>query len=294
MLKLFLLLLFAMGPLMSAEKEDFVAFNSEAIKQYESVEELYDKGQIKASPAYVGDYYNFGYWGGIDLSKEITQEERRESERNLYREIAKEMHLTSKDALLEVGCGVGFGTKLILKEFTPGKIVGMDSSKKQVKRALYRNMKTLIENDKLDYQVGSAEKMPFKDAEFTRIFSIEAPKHFQSFEEFAAESQRVLKADGEVYLAAVFASSEEGISVLKSAIPEVYTDVAHLLPVEKVKKILEEKGFKEIKVREIGDQVWPGYAHWVAQVDEQEGWQKNWQTAYEKQLINYYVISAKK
>lgn len=292
--KTILTAIFATSALSAAENEGFVALDPDALAQYKSIEELYDKGYIQTSQAYVGDIYNFGYWEEVDTTKELTGEDRKKSEQDLYRRLLKEMKVSATDSILEVGCGIGFGAKLIFKESSPEKVIGLDSSKKQVKRALSRNMKTLIDNPNLDYKLGSAEKMPFDNESFTKVFSIEAPKYFTSLEKFIDESHRVLKKDGELHIASFFATKPETVSIVKNAIPEVYADLAHLTTVNEIQVVLEKKGFTNIKIVPIGKHVYPGFDRWVDQKDQKEKWQKNWNTAYQKGFIDYYIITANK
>jgi len=83
------------------------------------------------STMFVGELINFGYWHG-KIDGIISINERIESEKELYRYVAKKLAISRQDRILEIGCGLGFGTVLVFQEFKPAKIIGIDPSKSRV------------------------------------------------------------------------------------------------------------------------------------------------------------------
>ncbi|NGX46872.1 MAG: Demethylrebeccamycin-D-glucose O-methyltransferase [Chlamydiae bacterium] len=172
-----------------------------------SIEKLYDEHDLSKWPLFSGGFINFGYWEGINTHNKISTEERLESERNLYRCVLKKLDISSRDNILEVACGLGLGCSLLMKEFPVQKITGIDISLAQIKRAKKHNKKLLSSSQKLKFQIGKAENIPFKDACFSKLFSIEAIQHFLSVYNFANEAFRVIKPKGRLAIASFFATT---------------------------------------------------------------------------------------
>ena len=53
--------------------------------------------------------------------------------------------------------------------------------------------------------------------------------------------------------------------------------------------VLETHSFVNIEVTDIGDKVWRGYDKWTRQ-NEPDIWDTNWRVAYEKNLLDYYIV----
>ena len=88
--------------------------------------------------------------------------------------------ITPADHLLDVGCGTGISTVF----FDCTRRVGIDPSPKLIERAA---------SGASSYQVGYAEKLPFRDHEFDVIISITAIQNFYDIKKGLAEIKRVGK-----------------------------------------------------------------------------------------------------
>jgi ubiquinone/menaquinone biosynthesis C-methylase UbiE len=82
---------------------------------------------------------------------------------------------------LEVGCGTGAFTKVILEHAAPNKIVGIDPSAQQVDHA-----RNAVSSPKADFRIATAIDLPFADDEFDVVVSAlvihfvpDRPKAFQ-------------------------------------------------------------------------------------------------------------------
>ncbi len=95
--------------------------------------------------------------------------------------------------VLEIGCGSGYGTKLIKKKFQPQKIEAIDLDEEMIKLARQRN------NDpSISFHVGDAAALKYKDNTFDAIFDFETINHIPNWRNCLVELKRVLKSDGEL------------------------------------------------------------------------------------------------
>lgn len=93
--------------------------------------------------------------------------------------------------VLDAACGEGYGSSLLAG--TAANVTGLDIDKETVERA---NRK--YGNEKLSYQSGSIEKLPFENQSFDVIVSFETIEHVSEAiqKKFLSEISRVLKNDG--------------------------------------------------------------------------------------------------
>lgn len=260
-----------------------------------TMEKMYDDYDLSKWSLFSGGFINFGYWEKIKKDQPISESQRTESEKNLYRHVAKKIGISKEDKVLEVACGLGLGSSLILSEFSPTEIKAIDISNTQIERAKTLNQKIIKKSKKLDFQIGKAEKIPFQDQSFEKVFSIEAVQHFSSVESFIKESYRILKPKGKIAVATFFATDKDAQKKASLLIKTVNDGIDHLIPISDVRKMLEDAGFKNIKIESIGKNVWQGFDKWVSQQSEfKDTWNRNWYTAYQDNLVDYYEITAEK
>jgi len=97
--------------------------------------------------------------------------------------------IVSNKTVLDVASGSGYGTFLLSKYAK--KIYGIDNSSDAIKYS-----KNNYKNKNLEYELGDAEKMPYKDGSFDVVISFETIEHLKNPEEYLKEVKRVLKKDG--------------------------------------------------------------------------------------------------
>lgn len=259
------------------------------------IEKMYGIDDLSKRSLFSGGFINFGYWEKIKKDQPISESERTESQKNLYRHLAKKIGISNKDQVLEVACGLGFGSSLILSEFSPKEIKAIDISKAQIERAKRLNQKPSNNGTKLDFQIGEAEKIPFEDQSFEKVFSIEAAQHFISVELFIKESYRVLKPKGKFAVTTFFGTSKDAEKKTSPLINTVNDGVDQLTPISDIKEMLENAGFQNIQIESIGKHVWQGFDKWISQQSEfKDTWRKNWYKAYQDNLLDYYEVTAEK
>lgn len=239
---------------------------------------------------FVNGIINFGYWKRTMYSS-ISIAERFESEKELYREVAKILDIKHEDSLLEIGCGFGIGAALIMKEFTPAKIKGIDISRERIEKANEIN-KEFIDLKLINFNLEKAENLICENQSFDKLFSIEAIQHFESKQSFIDESFRVLKPNGRLIIASIFTSSKEASEEAEQLLP-FKVGIVHWIPIDELCLSIQGAGFKNVRVKCIGKNVWEPIGLWISQNNLLPPWNE-WYNGYKKCLYDYYIISADK
>jgi SAM-dependent methyltransferase len=106
------------------------------------------------------------------------------------------MALQTDENLLDVGCGAGWLVRLISREVTEGRIVGMDISDEMVRHA--RRVCADVENAL--FVVGASEEIPWEPNFFTRAVSVESSYYWPDPARGLREIFRVLQEGGEAWI----------------------------------------------------------------------------------------------
>jgi len=94
--------------------------------------------------------------------------------------------------VLDVGCGSGWATRLMAEKARDGRVVGIDIADEMIRLARESSMSF----SNVEFQVASAERLPFNDAEFTHAFSMESLYYYADIPGALREIKRVLKPGG--------------------------------------------------------------------------------------------------
>lgn len=260
-----------------------------------TVEDMYEGDFLIDCSLFEGGFINFGYWGKETIEQPLSTKHRLESSKNLYRYVLHKMGLSREDSILEVACGAGAGSWLILQEFTPKEYYGIDVSNAQIARA--KKLNDINENTDTriaSFQVSPAESIPFPNCFFEKILSIEAVQHFKSVEGFIKEAYRSLKPQGTLAISTFFALSNSTSIEAMELIPTVRDKVDFLHPIAAIEQLLREADFQDITIESIGENVWRGFDSWIAQGEFKNSWDRNWYKGYTQGLFDYFIILAKK
>lgn len=92
--------------------------------------------------------------------------------------------------VLDVGCGSGWAARLLAQ--AAGHVIGIDVSDEMIRVA--REQSTNFAN--VEYQVASAENLPFPDNTFTHAFSMESLYYYAHIGKALREIARVLQPGG--------------------------------------------------------------------------------------------------
>jgi SAM-dependent methyltransferase len=104
------------------------------------------------------------------------------------------------DRVLEIGFGPGQDLKRINAIATEGLTAGVDHSPEMVKMARAKNLRA-IHAGRADIRQGSADRIPFPDACFTKAFSINSVQFWGDRRAALREIRRVLRPGGHIAIA---------------------------------------------------------------------------------------------
>ena len=113
---------------------------------------------------------------------------------------------TQCDRIIEIGCGVGAQTEILLRRHPNLKIDGVDASVKQLARAK-KHLSQEIKNKRVKLHQADALNLPFKDNTFDGAFICWLLEHVAKPVEILHEARRVLKDSAWVHCHEVLNSS---------------------------------------------------------------------------------------
>jgi SAM-dependent methyltransferase len=102
------------------------------------------------------------------------------------------MRVPSGARVLDVGCGSGWATRLLAEHAMNGQVTGIDISDEMIRLA--RESSGAFPN--ADFEVASAENLPFSDNEFSHAFSMESLYYYSDILKALTEIHRVLRPGG--------------------------------------------------------------------------------------------------
>ena len=155
------------------------------------------------------------------------------------------MNISPPARVLDVGCGSGWATRFIADKATEGRVTGIDISNEMIEVA--RASSTRYQNVK--FELASAESLPFRDDEFTHVFSMESLYYYSNMLAALREIRRVL-ANGGLFVTVIDLYLENAPS--HQWIPDLKVPV-HLLGIPDYRSMLEQLGFVNVKDQRLFD-----------------------------------------
>ncbi|AFZ33190.1 Tocopherol O-methyltransferase [Gloeocapsa sp. PCC 7428] len=141
-----------------------------------------------------GEHMHHGYYGAAGNDKK----ERRQAQIDLIEELLKWSDVQQAEKILDVGCGIG-GSSLYLAEKFQAHVTGITLSPVQAARATERAQAAGLSQN-THFQVADALNMPFADATFDFVWSLESGEHMPDKVKFMQECYRVLKPGGKLLM----------------------------------------------------------------------------------------------
>lgn len=108
--------------------------------------------------------------------------------------VARSAGLHAASVVLDVGCGVG-GPALHLARLTGGRWRGLTPNPRQHAIATARAAAEGLQ-DRVQFDIGYAQQLPYADASFDAVLFFESPCHFPDRDAFFSEAFRVLRPGG--------------------------------------------------------------------------------------------------
>lgn len=102
------------------------------------------------------------------------------------------MRVSAEARVLDVGCGSGWATRSLAQFAFKGSVIGIDISDEMVRVA--RDSSPSLPN--VNFEIASAEQLPFADNEFTHCFSMESLYYYKNIPKALSEIHRVMAAGG--------------------------------------------------------------------------------------------------
>jgi SAM-dependent methyltransferase len=177
----------------------------------------------------------FDYQAAVGLTKHMGGMEATET-------LIRQCEIGPEDSVLEVGCGVGQTSVLLVKR-CGCHVMGVDISESMIKSATERARKHGV-TDMIEFRQGDISNLPFEDDRFDVVLSESvtafAPDHAKAIQEYA----RVLKPGGALGL-------NEGLYVKEDPPEEILAWFAqdasgggHTRHLESWKMLLRDAGFR--------------------------------------------------
>lgn len=127
--------------------------------------------------------------------------------RFLEAEVYRDIHFEQVEHVLEVGCGVGAQTEILLRRFPDLSITGIDFSERQLSTARARLQGLSLAEGRVTLHQMDAANLGFTSAHFDGAFLCWILEHVPEPEHVLAEVRRVLKPGARVYATEVMNAS---------------------------------------------------------------------------------------
>ncbi|MBL7100916.1 MAG: class I SAM-dependent methyltransferase [Nanoarchaeota archaeon] len=176
----------------------------------------------------------YSFWEG-DLSKQHLKAQS---------EAIRLLRPKKGDNVLDVGCGVGWGSIKLSAKIEPGIAYGIDITKEMIKKSKEHSKKLKIKN--VRFQKVSVLNLPFKDNFFDGAITTHVAHHFYKPVKMFGEIKRVLRPNSRFIIVDTCASSKLIQDFEKKLKKE---EKAHhkFFKLCEVKALLKKGGFTKIR-----------------------------------------------
>jgi len=129
----------------------------------------------------------FNEWARAGKGESMEKGHRPVGEQALAR-----MQIAPDARVLDVGCGSGWATRMLAEYAFNGRVTGIDISDEMIRVARESSQS----QTNVDFEIASAEQLPFSNHEFTHAFSMESLYYYRNIPKALKEIYRVLKPGG--------------------------------------------------------------------------------------------------
>ena len=150
--------------------------------------------------------------------------------------------LSTGDTVLDIGCGGGNTLARMAERVTGGHLVGIDYAETSVEASRAFNME-LIEAGRMEILHGSVEALPFDDAHFDAVVTVESFYFWPNPEESLKEVARVVKPGGTFLLLAEIYGRDDLPATICAKIADY--DLTNPTP-EEFERMFRAAGFRTV------------------------------------------------
>ncbi len=225
-------------------------------KHFERVNRYYKMSEI-GYDFVLGGSKHFGFY---PKDRKVSEKEAQILMQNL---VGKKLKLSSKDLVLDAGCGQGIVSTFLADKYKC-KIEGITIVPFEVKKANLLAEKFKVENN-VDYSIMDYSKTKYKNNHFNCIYTTETLSHSINIRKTLKEFFRILKKDGRIAFFEYSLAEDKNFSkseikilerIARGSAMEGLKDFRH----NKFQNILSEAGFTNIRIENITENTKPSLA----------------------------------
>lgn len=258
----------------------------------------------------LGHFLNVGWWETTNKdwspAESFSMTDQCEA---LVRKVASAADLNEESRLLDVGFGYGEQDRIFLEDFNCGRIVGINITASQVRKA--RDLVSEVPgSERFSPHVGDAVNLPYRDESFNRLIALESPFHFHTRGDFIPEAYRVLEPGGRFVATDIINGYDPGEAPLSQRLFGIghntywQVDRENHCTMEAYERLMEDAGFVDVTVQDVTDRtLTPGitrYLRW--RTHQQPFWLRtaikpvvNWALSfYRSNYLRYVIVTAQK
>jgi arsenite methyltransferase len=164
---------------------------------------------------------------------------------DITRQMIDLMKVGQHDNVVDLGCGVGWATRVLAQQASRGLVLGIDLSDRMIEQARtgYRNPPNAL------FLVADAAYIPCADSLFKSLLSVESIYYYPDLQGTFSEVHRILRESAQAFFLINY--YEENIYSHAWA---KYIDIPiHLLGADNYVTLLSKAGFKTVSHRRIMD-----------------------------------------
>ncbi len=189
-----------------------------------------------------GEHMHHGYYepGAENKDRHLAQVD-------LIERLLEWAAVERSETILDVGCGIGGSSLYLAKRFC-ADVTGITLSPVQCERATERAREQGL-SEQTHFAVADALSMPFADAQFDLVWSLESGEHMADKAQFLAECERVLKPGGKL-IVVTWCCRDGELSAREQTWLEAIYRVYHLpyiISIAAYEQLLIKLGFEAIQ-----------------------------------------------
>lgn len=127
------------------------------------------------------------------------------------------VRIGSDSQILEIGFGPGVAIRKLCERAPNGRVCGVDPSEPMLRQALRRNRAAAVRGQ-ADLRLGDASSLPWPDATFDLILSLNNALLWDPIEGSIAECRRVLKPGGRLFIGLHVLLTRGGLTVQRDTL----------------------------------------------------------------------------